>query len=1372
MAISLHTSEYNVIYVVSRDSIPNALKIGKTNVKTYDPNALAPNCPELIEATKQRLAPLSTYGVTDLHILHTEIGWFVDNEGRGVDFIDTDVHNILINSHYEKLVITSLDKEPNEWYKVDLETAKKAIAAVKAGQAAIDGPAIPKKKPEIHFRDEQERAITETQIHYKTGRKMLWNAKMRFGKTLCALELIRRQGFKKTLILTHRPTVKQGWFVDYHNIQFENYEYGSKNGKKFAPLDEKDRAGKDIATLLRHSKENDTNIIYFASMQDLRGSRSVSDKGINKNDDVFKTNWDLIILDEAHEGTQTPLGQNVIRELTRKKRPYLLYLSGTPYNILSQFTEQEIFTWDYPMEQEAKEKWPQDHDEERNPYEGLAKLNIYTYNIADAFKLNNYSRSEDDYFNFSELFRTWTGDEQKDQQPMGANDEVDDFVHKEDVRLFLDLLCQEEPVSYYPYSNEDFRNALSHTLWMVPGVKQASALEKMINDHPLHRDWGVTVINVAGNGSAIENTDSDDTKKIERVTKDALEKVQNAIKANKRTITLSCGRLTTGVSVPEWTGVFMLSGGYSTSAASYMQTIFRSQTPYKNGAIKSNCYAFDFAPDRTLTVIEEFVGVQRRNKNRQTDDGNKAVDIENLLRFCPVVAMEGGKEIPYDATKLVKEVNRVYTEKVINSGFKRGLNKNIANFSEEDHKLLAAIGALIGGSKNVSTRNGKVVLTNEGLNADETKGTKKITRKSTSGNSVKTKKPKNEEAEKRNHSQQVLEQIFVRFPLLLFGSVANPTGLTLRQLISNDVIDNESWEEFMPKKFTKEMMLQIAHLVKIDVLISSAAEIIEETKKADALPIEHRVMVIAEMLSRFHFPDKETVLTPWRVVNMHMSDTIGGFDFFDAQHKQLVLEPRWVDRGKVTQDVFGPTATKIMEINSKSGVYPLYLAYTLYRKRCEERLFPIETDQEKQQVWEQVLNENLFVLCKTKMAKKITERVLRGYTDATTHCEVYPDLVSILKGKSRAKKNKLVKDLQSRRFWKIDNNNKSMKFNAIVGNPPYQDVRATENSTTTNAAFASAIYPAFIDVATKLNPQYISLITPSRWMTKTGQGISDSWVDRYINCNHFISICDFTDASDCFTNIEIKGGVNYFLYSQNYDGGCKYTLNSNGNTIVRNEALNSIGLGIVIRDFKASSIFQKLVMVEGKYMDNANFSDLVSPQHFFDKDGLLGSSWSGFVEEQDDEHPIKYYCNKKLIDKGFGWIRIEDIPKNTETIPLHKVFIPEAGGSGNDAVILGVPFYGEPNSICSQTYICIGYDANKHNFSKRVCENIITYVKTKFFRYLVSVKKKTQHTSAAVYQLVPLQDFSKSWTDEMLYKKYDLSQDEIRFIESMIKAME
>ena len=347
----------------------------------------------------------------------------------------------------------------------------------------------------------------------------------------------------------------------------------------------------------------------------------------------------------------------------------------------------------------------------------------------------------------------------------------------------------------------------------------------------------------------------------------------------------------------------------------------------------------------------------------------------------------------------------------------------------------------------------------------------------------------------------------------------------------------------------------------------------------------------------------------------------------------------------------------------------------------------------------------------------------------------------------------------------------NMKFDVIVGNPPYQLSKASEK-TENNGAFASAIYPLFIEQACKLSPKYLCMITPSRWMTKAGQGVSDNWVDKMLQSNHFIEVHDFLEASDCFSGVEIKGGVNYFLYSQEYMGKCHYVLHQNDNVSEREDFLDSVGAGIVIRDSNAMSIIEKIIAVEGEYFNKASFYDIVSPKHFFDKDEKLSSNWKGYSIKRDASHTVKFYLNKRLEECGYGWIKESDIPKGNSALPLNKIFIPKAGGSGTDPYVLGHPFYGEPNSVCSYTYLCLGYDPKKHNFSKRECENIITYIKTRFFRYMVSIKKKTQDASRDVYQFVPLQDFSHPWTDEMLYKKYGLTAEEIAFIESMIRPME
>ena len=348
---------------------------------------------------------------------------------------------------------------------------------------------------------------------------------------------------------------------------------------------------------------------------------------------------------------------------------------------------------------------------------------------------------------------------------------------------------------------------------------------------------------------------------------------------------------------------------------------------------------------------------------------------------------------------------------------------------------------------------------------------------------------------------------------------------------------------------------------------------------------------------------------------------------------------------------------------------------------------------------------------------------------------------------------------------------KNMKFDVIISNPPYQLGVGNEGG---NSSKAKAIYHLFISEAQKLKPRYLVMITPSRWMTKQTEGIADDWVEEQIHSNHYKVIHDFEDSVDCFSGVEIKGGVNYFLYENNYIGKCNYYFYQKNikEPLTRYDYLDSKGSGIILRDPKAYSIIEKIAIVEGNYFSNTkNFSSLISPKDFYTNKQKLMSSWNDYSKIKDNTHTIKYYLNKNIHKIDYAWISENDIPKNLSTKDFHKVYIPAAGGSGNDDIILGQPFYGEPNSVCSQTYLVIGYDKS-HNLTKENCENIITYIKTRFFRYLVSIKKKTQNGPRGVYQFVPMQDFSKAWTDEELYAKYGLDEQEIAFIESMIRPME
>lgn len=597
MALNLieSTYAYNIIYVYSIDDDHHRgiLKVGKATLNTTPRpfEQLPPNCDLLLEAAKARIDQQTTTAGIPYHIEYVELAHIIDEDGKDLHFDDTPVHQVLLNSGYTRHIFAGLESVPQEWFDVsDVEIIKQAIAAVKEGRNCIDGPANIKHDIVITFRDEQLAAIQQTTAFFTHKGKMLWNAKMRFGKTLCALEVVRQCAFRKTLILTHRPAVKEGWFDDFRLIKFEGYQYGSK------PSGNRKNGQAQVGESFDVLAKSGAPFIYFASMQDLRGSWDKTSGKQKKNQDVFATKWDLVIIDEAHEGTKTSLGQSVIHHLEKQCKRFL-YLSGTPYNILDQFRPEEIYTWDYVQEQEVKEQWPVFHPHQPNPYEGLAHLNIRTYNLGRVF--DNYNRSDEDYFDFSEFFRTFVGDEVADGRPLVEGEAVGDFVHAKDVHAFLDLLCKPSDESYYPFSREEYKAYFAHTFWVLPGVKAAAALSIMLQKHPFFRDF--YVVNVAGEGDKMEaETDADDSAKTDKLEKECVAKVKTAIKNHERTITLSCGRMTTGVSIEQWTAVFMLAGAYKTKAAGYLQTIFRAQTPFKyTPGIKTECYAFDFAPDRT-----------------------------------------------------------------------------------------------------------------------------------------------------------------------------------------------------------------------------------------------------------------------------------------------------------------------------------------------------------------------------------------------------------------------------------------------------------------------------------------------------------------------------------------------------------------------------------------------------------------------------------------------------------------------------------------------------------------------------------------------------------------------------------------------------
>lgn len=1313
---------YRLIYVFSiNDSVHKGLlKIGDTTLKCNDSiDSLPPNCKKLNQAARERINSYTNTAGIAYELLHTELAVRTDiNKGTLKSFGDHDVHAVLVNSGIKKVTIKNT--KAREWFKVDLTTVRKAIEAVKQSRATLNPSDVGTDFIPVVFRPEQETAIKMTLKEFKSGNRMLWNAKMRFGKTLSALEVVRQMGCGKTIIATHRPVVDSGWYEDFNKIFHfeEDFIYGSK------------AKGSSIENLLSSGKK----FIYFASIQDLRGSEKVGGKH-DKNSAVFDTIWDMVIVDEAHEGTTTALGEEVIRNLVTENTKFLA-LSGTPFNILGNYDEN-VYTWDYIMEQRCKEEWDKEHFGDSNPYAELPKMNIFVYDLGELLD-KKYVELEDKAFNFHEFFRTWTGDIKRDFKPMPQDAKVGDFVHADDVWSFLNLITKADEESQYPYSTDEYRDIFRHSLWMLPGVREALALQKMMKKHPVFSF--MSIVNVAGNGDEEEKSET------------ALNKVLNAIETagdSGYTITLSCGKLTTGVTVKEWNTVLMLSGTFSTSASSYLQTIFRVQSPCnKNGKIKDNCYVFDFAPDRTLKMVAESVALS--TKAGKTSDSDRVI-LGEFLNYCPVISVSGTIMKKYSTNSLLQQLKRAYAERAVQNGFDDAnlYNDELLKLSDLDLKEFDKLKKIIGKAK-AQPKSNEIEINNQGFTDEEYKEIDRIEKKKPKDRTPEEQAKLDElkkKKENRKNAISILRSISIRIPLLIYGAnIPFSEDFTLDKLLDDKIVDEASWAEFMPKGITKDLFRQFLKYYDPDIFVAAGRKIRNIVRSADELPPTERVRRIAELQSCFKNPDKETVLTPWRVVNMHMSDCLGGYSFYEENPPVgavMLEEPRFVDRGKITADTFSNANACVLEINSKTGLYPLYVVYSIFKMRCNDYPEDELTLSKQLELWDKTVSENMYVICKTPMAKHITRRTLLGYRKSEFNAHYFDDLVNMMKNKP----DNFVSKVSRPAYWK--KKGELMKFDAVVGNPPYQLNVGVEKDN-----YAVPLYNDFVTSGKALNPKYLSMIIPARWYA--GGRNLDDFRNSMLSDFRMRIIFDYPNAVECFPLADISGGVCYFLWNSEETSDECCTVKTVQNGTVVSEMVRPLledGCDTFIRFNEAVPIFRKI-----RAKNEPTFESLVSPQTPF-----------GFYSSFKD-YKLNYFDGGVKIHTvdGIGYVNRSQIKKGIDLVDRYKVYISKSYGERGDYpyFFLGKPFIGDKNSCCTQTYLCIG-PFNDEETSK----NVMSYIKTRFFRFCIMLKRNTQDAMRGVYAFVPMQDFSKPWSDEELYAKYGLTEDEIAFIESMVKPM-
>lgn len=581
-------------------------------------------------------------------------------------FTDKDFH-----AYLKKLGI--LRQNGTEWFQIEPDQAKHDFIDFTQNHGDLDkdkaDPAIP-----YRLRDEQNMAVEQTMayFHSHTNGEFLWNAKPRFGKTLASYDLCKRLKAINVLIVTNRPAIANSWYSDYKTF------LGPKSGYLFVSNVDGIKKKQYVYSRQEYLDKlavddggNTKGCIEFVSLQDLKGSIYFGGQ-YDKLAEVSAEkgfNWDILIIDEAHEGVDTYKTDTAFNHIKRK---WTLHLSGTPFKALAneKFPEEAIYNWTYADEQKKKRDWD-DSNELENPYENLPQLNLYTYQMSEivqdkirqGIELADYD-IEGYAFDLNEFF---------------ATNESGKFIHDADVNAFLDALTQQEK---FPFSTPKLRDELKHTFWLLNRVASAKALAKKLKIHPVFKEY--QIILAAGDGKM---DDDDENEK-------AFDKVKQVIHDYDKTITLSVGQLTTGVTIPEWTAVLMLSN--MASPALYMQAAFRAQNPClfhdKEGNTyrKENAYVFDFDPARTLTIFEQFANdLIPETSGDKGDLDQRKQHVRELLNFFPVYGeYENGSMIELDAEKVLTIPRHIHAKEVVERGF-------MSNF------LFANISGIFGAPKEV-----------------------------------------------------------------------------------------------------------------------------------------------------------------------------------------------------------------------------------------------------------------------------------------------------------------------------------------------------------------------------------------------------------------------------------------------------------------------------------------------------------------------------------------------------------------------------------------------------------------------------------------------------------------------------------------------
>lgn len=1327
------------IYAFTTNTLPNYLKVGETfrGVST-----------RLLEW--KRVYP-------DLSEKFNSIAK-VDEE---VFFRDYSVHSFLQNDlkkqRLQKNEISENTYYSNEFFKdVDVKDVENAINDINNGYKQNNNKYTfynsENRLPETYHyrrngmwtpRPNQQKVIDNFSNAVKSGRtNLLMYAVMRFGKSFTAMCCAKEIGAKVIVIVSAKADVATEWKKTIESTaNFVGYE--------FVVSRDLENDNSLVSKILSENK----GVVAFLTLQDLQGSEIKE-----KHHQIFATEIDLLIIDETHFGARgkkygevlqdkridkdisekgedefIPLedATNQIKYLESKVQ---LHLSGTPYRILmgSEFEPEDIiafyqfsdivqdqYAWDNQyLVQENYREWD-------NPYYGFPQMIRFAFqpNESAMKKLNELEKNGSSYA-FSKLFKpksirkTKNGDHtifENEQEILDLLQVIDGS--KSDNKLF----------SFLNYDKIKDGKMCRHMVLVLPYCASCDALEELIknNNSSFINLNEYEVINISG---------VDSHKKYPTV-----ESVKNRIKEcesnNKKTITLTVNRMLTGSTIEQWDTMLYFKD--TASPQEYDQSIFRIQNQYvktyrdeKGNIIKLNMkpqtLLVDFDPNRMFFMQELKSQIYNVNTN---ESGNNELSqrISEELEISPIIVLNKDRMVEVTANDILKIVSEYSRNKsVVDEAMDIPVDLSLLDITK--------ISNVIRAQGEMGSKQGLLLNPHEGEETDIDIPNSDIKERASTFVGEKNKADKEEvEKEKEFNPVKQFQTYYTR--ILFFSFLTNCKISSMDDIINYiDEIDNNRIAKNLD--ISKDVLILIRENIDMFILSKLDYKIqnINNLANDESIPKQQRALTAINKFDRY---SSSEIRTPNFICD-HM------LNFFTNDYLINLLE----------------TNKHILDLAGKSGEFAL-ATYNRYTK--EIGYMPED------------IKNIIFTIPTSSVAYEFTRKIYSfldlNVKNIAQNFTSYDLLSQEDKG---ANINRLLSQNKDFCDIKLEDTIKEtaevdvIKFDAIVGNPPYQENIGSNQ----NKSLGKQLYPGFIKMAINMEPQYLSMITPSRWFTANAQDRSFTNLRKFIkNKNHFKTIVNYLDPKQVFPDVMISGGVNYFLYEKDYSGLANFKEVSEQGISEVSRPLFEDDLDIILPMNSMINILRKVKSENFHSIDTITTGR--NPFGVPPTDSKLNKV---VVKNEDDDHQVLIRC----AYENLVYISADEVTRNIELMDKWKVFTSKMnGGAGtllddSPSAILGKTYIAPPSSVCSNALISLG------GFDTEIeAVNLNKYMNTKFFRFMLGIKKVSQVLTRNVYEFAPLQDFTEDsdieWhtdlneIDKQLFSKYKLSEKEIEYINQKIK---